>query len=152
MYFIQSSLSNQIQELKSDQNKWQDKPAKAKLNSEASFTSEEREILLKSSRSIEALLKWAEMFERFNEDLKCSECRSILKFNFENGDNFDENNMPVTFSHFKYDLCKHLNTVTHCENLQTAKEFSVREKEALETGKLAAVNCASAPYLCYKLQ
>ncbi|GBL87969.1 OTU domain-containing protein 6B [Araneus ventricosus] len=122
-------LSNQIQELKSDQNKWQDKPAKAKLTSEANFTSEEMEILLKSSKLIEALLKWAETFERCSEGLKCNVCQTVLKFNFENGDNFDENNMPVTFRHLKYDLCRYLKTVAHCENLLTAKELSIQEKK-----------------------
>ncbi|GBN10943.1 hypothetical protein AVEN_147278-1 [Araneus ventricosus] len=117
---------NQIQELKSDQNKWQYKPAKAKSTSEENFTSEETEILLKSSRSIEALLKWAETFDRCNEGLKCSVCQTVLKFNFENGDNFDENNMLLTFRHLKYDLRRHLNTVTHCE---TAKELSIRERK-----------------------
>ena len=118
----------------------------------SNFTSEEREILMKSARSVDTLIKWAETLERCNEGIKCTMCQSVFKFNFENGDDFEENNMPITFRHLKYDLCRHLNSMTHKENLQMAAEVSLREKELLEIGKLAAVNCVSAAYLSYKLQ
>lgn len=146
-------MTNQIQELKKGQNKTQYRPSEVKSSvSGSDFTNEERQILLKSARSVETLIKCGETLERCDEGLKCTTCQTLLKFNFENGDNFEEENMPVTFRHLKYDLIRHLSSLTHSQNVQMAKQVSLREKKSLETEKLAAINCASAAYLSYKLQ
>ena len=125
-FFYFADLRNQIQDLKNGQNKFQDKPTEVKSTAPRSnFTSEEREILMKSARSVDTLIKWAETLERCNEGIKCTMCQSVFKFNFENGDDFEENNMPITFRHLKYDLCRHLNSMTYKENLQMATEISL---------------------------
>lgn len=147
-------LSEELNELK-NMPKQQDQTAMSKYD-DATFTEDEIESLLKSQRSVAGLLKWARIlkFERCHDGIQCQVCQSTISYDFNDGEDFtaQKDTLPLTFRHLKSDLIRHTKTSTHVENLKRLNKLSLLEKQEYDTSKQAAINCASAAYLTYKLE
>lgn len=149
-------LSEELNELKK-MPKHQDQPVMSKHEGrDSTLTDEEIEILLKSQRSVAGILKWAGTlkFERCDDGIRCQVCQTTISYDFNDGEDFtaQEDILPLTFRHLKFDLIRHSKTSTHIENLKRVNKLNLIEKQEYDTGKQAAINCASAAYLTYKLE
>ena len=112
--------------------------------------------LLVSCRSVELILSVLPFFtiknDTITEGLFCTICECTLKYNFSNGLSFEPTeNLPTSFSHLKESVKRHVQSSSHICTANE-KEKNIKEQERLyKQGKEAAVNCASAAYLGYKL-
>lgn len=125
-----------------------------KLNPLNLLTDEEHDSLFANARSINGLLKWApdNSFVRTEGGLTCKACSSTLMYDFSNEkESFTAENMTAAFRQLKYDMKRHIKSITHEKLSLAMKEREEEESKLKKHGKQIAINCASVAYMTYKL-
>lgn len=114
------------------------------------LTTEERNELLLSSRSIDRLLKWSGSFSRGKDGLYCNYCGTTLCYDYNLGESFSDSILPDNFRHLKYNLKRHLESSKHVLCTEAHYADLEKRKKLESSGKLNGLNCANAAYLIYK--
>ena len=112
--------------------------------------------ILTTCRSIELILSLLLYFtikNESNERLHCTICECTLKYDFNTGSSFDTlENLPASFSHLKESIKRHIQSSNHISTSALKEKLSTEHKVLYKQSREAAVNCASACYLGYKLR
>ena len=109
--------------------------------------------ILSTCRSVELILSLLPCFTiKDNEGLRCTICEHTLKYDFRSGISFESSeNLPSSFSHLKESVKRHIQSSNHVSMSALKENLSKEQKLLHKQSKEAAINCASACYLGYKL-
>ena len=144
-----TELSTSMKQLVLNQEK---KDCTSNNDNQCSLSDDEKETLIKYSRSLNSIIKvLGSDFQLLEDGLRCVCCSSVLKYNYlEEGEEFaSETLIPRSFSNFKKSLIIHLKLQSHISAKVALQKSINKENEQLAYAKDYGLHCASAAYTGY---
>ena len=149
-----SQLVNQINDLtvtlQKDKAPLQAIPSHHGMHSTNDLGQDEKYILIRHARGVDAVLKWMGMdnWLLVNAGLQCIPCSKVFFYDYiADGREFQEDkNIPKSFVNFKTSILRHIQSGNHLQNCSALNQLRSEEKHARQKAEKCALTCASAAY------